>query len=264
MMRQKDMPTWMPDLLDIVFEAGHAVMSVYRSGQSHVQTKADLSPLTDADRAAHMLLAKALPKLQPHTAVVSEEDADSLKHRHASGQFWLIDPLDGTKEFLARSGEFTVNVALVEDGKALLGVVYAPALNQMYWGGAAHGSWRKWDQQAAQTVRVSPKLVGSLCRVVASKSHMNDDTREWIKRLGPTQLVQAGSSLKFCRLAEGAADVYPRMGPTCEWDTAAAQAVLEGAGGGVMDLQGFALRYGKANVLNPAFVAVGDKSWLAA
>jgi 3'(2'), 5'-bisphosphate nucleotidase len=192
---------------------------------------------------------------------VSEEDEASLHHRVTEQRFWLIDPLDGTKEFIARNGEFTVNIALIDQGRSVLGVVYAPALDTLYWGGRGLGAFRL-HLGATTPLRVAPRTTGTPCRVLASKSHLNADTQAFIDRLGHVGLVQAGSSLKFCRIAEGEADLYPRLSPTCEWDTAAAQAVLEGAGGTVVDLDGRALHYGKSAILNGSFVAVGDAEWM--
>lgn len=247
-----------PEICALARLAGDAIMAVYdRAEVASVQlaNKADQSPLTQADLASHQVISEGLARLRPDLAVVSEEDADSMRHRTSVGSFWLIDPLDGTKEFLARNGEFTVNIALVVDTQPAWGVVYAPALEQMYWGGKGWGAWRSVAGQV-EPVRVSaPVCVGSRYRVVASKSHLNAETLAFIEQLGAADLVQAGSSLKFCRVAEGLADVYPRLAPTCEWDTAAAQAVVEGAGGHVVDVQGAALRYGKAEVLNPHFIA---------
>ena len=241
--------------------AGEAIMEVYAAGTVQVQHKQDGSPVTAADRAAHRVLAGELAPLLPDCPVVSEEDEVSLQHRRATGRFWLIDPLDGSKEFIARNGEFTVNIALVDAGRTVLGVVYAPALDALYWGGAGLGAQRSVrGETMALCVLPMPTDERSV-RVVASKSHLNEETRGWIARLGEVSLVQAGSSLKFCRVAEGQAELYPRLAPTCEWDTAAAQAVLEGAGGAVMDMQGQPLRYGKADVRNPAFVAVCDAAW---
>lgn len=248
-------------ILPVARQAGGAIMAVYLSGAGDVQHKEDGSPVTQADLAAHRVISKRLLSLQPHCPVVSEEDPGSQIYRQGKGRFWLIDPLDGTKEFIARNGEFTVNIALIEDGRSVWGVVYAPALDAMYWGGSGLGAFRRVGgvtvaiQQSADTDRSS-------CRVVASKSHLNDATQTFIDRLGPVRLVQAGSSLKFCRVAEGAADIYPRLAPTCEWDTAAAHAVLEGAGGAVVDLQGQPLVYGKPDVLNPSFIATRDMALL--
>ena len=251
-------------VLDLAKSAGERIMDVYADmlatsperTTALVSHKDDGSPLTRADLLAHQVIAQGLAALTPQIAVVSEEDAKSLVHRLPTGTFWLIDPLDGTKEFLARNGEFTVNVALIQNGATVFGVVLAPALGQSYWGGVGLGAFRSIGQRV-ETIQVTPpgKRMQQPLRVVASKSHMNAQTVEFINRLGPHQLIQAGSSLKFCRVAEGAADVYPRLGPTCEWDTAAAQAIVEAAGGSVCALDGSTLRYGKPELLNAHFVA---------
>ena len=232
-------------------------MAIYRRESAEVSHKADASPVTEADLAAHRVLATHLAHLLPGCQVVSEEDPASLGYRQSAGRFWCIDPLDGTKEFIARNGEFTVNIALIEEGRSTLGAVYAPAIDALYWGGAGLGAFRCIDDQTV-AINVAPAAEGRACRVVASKSHLNEATQAMIDRLDDVSLVQAGSSLKFCRVAEGAADIYPRLAPTCEWDTAAAQAVLEGAGGSVVDLHGQPLLYGKPNVLNPSFIATRD------
>jgi 3'(2'), 5'-bisphosphate nucleotidase len=196
-----------------------------------------------------------LARLTPEIPVVSEEDSASLTHRKPNGRFWLIDPLDGTKEFLARNGEFTINIAFIEDGEPVWGVVYAPALRQLFWGGKSFGSFRQ-AESGTVSLSVSPPVASEQSfRVVASKSHLNSATSAFIDKLGSVELIQAGSSLKFCRIAEGSADVYPRLAPTCEWDTAAAQAVVEGAGGQVYDSKGVRLQYGKPDLLNPHFIA---------
>lgn len=232
-------------------------MGVYRREVTEVLYKEDASPVTEADLAAHSVLTTQLANLLPGCQVVSEEDSLSLAYRRGSGCFWLIDPLDGTKEFIAQNGEFTVNIALIEEGRCILGVVYAPAIDALYWGGAGLGASRCKEGQTA-TIEVAAPKVGHACRVVASKSHLNKATQDMIDSLPLVTLVQAGSSLKFCRVAEGEADIYPRLAPTCEWDTAAAQAVLEGAGGVVIDLQGAPLQYGKPDVFNPFFIATRD------
>lgn len=260
-MRQAEGNELLTKLRAIACLAGSAVMAVCVDGQAGATLKDDKSPVTQADLSAHRVLDKQLQPLLPDCPVVSEEAESSYAHRCQSRRFWLIDPLDGTKEFISGNGEFTVNIALVEEGRSVLGVVYAPAIDSLYWGGPGFGAWRCIGN-ASVAIRVSERNDGSVCRVVASRSHLNAATQELIDRLGPVQLVQAGSSLKFCRIAEGGADVYPRLAPTCEWDTAAAQAVLEGAGGVVLDLQGQPLRYGKPSVLNPSFVAAGSTAWI--
>jgi 3'(2'), 5'-bisphosphate nucleotidase len=247
------LPDFTP-LLDLVRTAGAEVLRIYAAGPCAVEHKADNSPLTAADLASHHILCAGLAQIEPALPVVSEEDADSAT-RCSTGSYWLIDPLDGTKEFIARNGEFTINVALIRDGRPVCGVVYAPALDEMFWGGRGVGAWRRCPQGERAIAVAAPAGTARPVRVVASKSHLNAETMEFIARVGPSELVQAGSSLKLCRVAEGAADLYPRLGPTCEWDTAAAHAVVEGAGGHVTDLQGVSVRYGKADILNPHFVA---------
>lgn len=262
-MRQSDQEVLIQQLLPIVRVAGDAIMAVYSRGTPEVQLKEDDSPVTQADLASHRVLASRLKPLLSECPVVSEEDAGPWVHRQSYGRFWLIDPLDGTKEFIARNGEFTVNIALIEDGRCVLGVVYASAIDALYWGGASLGAFRCMGGQTA-AIKVAASNPGQAPRVVASKSHLNEATRSLINRLGEVSLVQAGSSLKFCRVAEGEADIYPRLAPTCEWDTAAAQAVLEGAGGVVVDLQGMPLLYGKPDVLNPSFIATRDTALIPA
>lgn len=245
-------------LIQLTRKAGDEVLAVYeRPGGGGVHTKADDTPLTEADLASHRCLVAGLAGLLPGVPVVSEEDAASLEHRRAEGLFWLIDPLDGTKEFIARNGEFTVNVALVEHGRPVLGLVHAPVLDELFVGSPAGAEVHRRGSVQAISVRLpSPRPL----RVVASKSHMNDQTRDFIAALGPHTLVQAGSSLKFCRVAEGAADCYPRLGPTAEWDTAAAQAVVEAAGGCVTAIDGTPLSCGKPDLINPSFVA-SSRPW---
>jgi 3'(2'), 5'-bisphosphate nucleotidase len=217
--------------------------------------KPDDSPLTRADLAAHDCIAQGLRRLTPNIPVVSEEDAASQAQRLQHPRYWLIDPLDGTREFLARNGQFTVNLALIESGISVWGVVHAPVSGLTYWGGAGLGAWRQQAQVTTSIQAMPHRDPAKPCRILASKSHLNDATRQFIDQVQPHVLLQVGSSLKFCQMAEGLADVYPRLSPTCEWDTAAAQAVLEGAGGAVLNLQGQPLRYGKADIYNPQFLA---------
>jgi 3'(2'), 5'-bisphosphate nucleotidase len=247
-------------LPDIAKAAGDAILDVYNSPQAMqgrgVQHKADASPLTEADLSAHRVIVQQLAALGSQIPIVSEEDEASHARRVPVGAFWIIDPLDGTKEFIARNGQFTVNIALVRDGAPVLGVVYAPVLDEMFWNVPEQGAWVR-RAGATHRVHVATKTARAdqPVRVLASRSHMTPETEAFIRSLGAHEVVQAGSSLKFCRIAEGAADCYPRLGPTCEWDTAAAQAVLEAAGGHVQSLDGVRLGYGKSDVLNPSFVA---------
>ena len=255
-MRQQLLDIGLLDQVAILCRAaGAAILEVYgRDGGIVAQAKADASPLTEADLASHRVLVAGLASLAGGVPIVSEEDDASLVHRRPRGECWLIDPLDGTKEFIARNGQFTVNVALVRDGFPVVGFVYAPVLDELFVGGEGIGAHRERAGERV-AIAVAPKRAGAPLRVVASRSHMNDATRTYLERLGAHDLVQAGSSLKFCRVAEGAADCYPRIGPTAEWDTAAAQAVLEAAGGVVHDLHGQRLRCGKPVNRNDGFVA---------
>lgn len=249
-----DLQTLTEQALTLARAAGEEIMAIY-AGDFDVTLKADKSPLTAADMASHRVIVAGLEALSPRLPVLSEEAADIPWSERQSWQtFWLVDPIDGTKDFVNRSGEFTVNIALIQDGRPVAGVVTAPALGQEFWGIVGQGAWlRENGQTRALEVQTPPEEI----RVLASKNHLNEDTRQFIDGLGPHRLVQAGSSLKFCRIAEGLADLYPRCGPTCEWDTGAAQAVLEAAGGTVRTFDGQPLVYGKENVLNPFFVASG-------
>jgi 3'(2'), 5'-bisphosphate nucleotidase len=245
--------------------AGAAILRVYERDFS-VEIKDDRSPLTEADRAAHELIVAELGGLQPRWPVLSEESpASALTMRRSWDRYWLVDPLDGTKEFIKRNGEFTVNIALIDKHEPVLGVVLSPVLGIEYSALRGHGAFKSRAGGAPQPIRVRDKAAVPL-RVVGSRSHASESLVAYVNGLGPHEMQPMGSSLKICLVAEGAADVYPRLGPTSEWDTAAAQAILEGAGGVMMDLAGQPLRYNtKEQLLNPHFVAYGDRNrdWLA-
>lgn len=246
--------------VEIARAAGEAIMRVYATEFS-VDHKADDSPLTLADREAHRIIVSRLRSLTPEIAVLSEESAASqhdFARRGAWHELWLVDPLDGTREFVKRNGEFTVNIALIRSHRPVLGVVMIPAANTVYFAAEGLGARRAAGNQAAERIRTrTPARAPPV--IVGSRSHGGDSLQALLQRLGPHELCAVGSALKFCRVAEGAADFYPRLGPTCEWDTAAGQAVLEGAGGAVLDLQGLPLRYNRREtLLNPHFMAVGD------
>jgi 3'(2'), 5'-bisphosphate nucleotidase len=245
-------------VLAIARQAGGEILKVYHSA-FNVETKDDLSPLTAADRASHELIARELARLTPGIPVWSEESATlPFTERRRWAWFWLVDPLDGTKEFIRRNGEFTVNIALVAGHAAVLGVVHVPALDRVYFGCPGSGAWRRDAGEVPLAIHVS-RPAREPVRVVGSRSHRGGSLDAFLARLGPHQLVTMGSSLKFCLVAEGAADIYPRLGPTSAWDTAAAQAVVEGAGGQVVDRDGNPLRYNtRESVLNPDFLVFGD------
>ncbi len=254
-------------LVPVVQKAGQLEMEIYHQGFT-VETKKDGSPATMADRAAETLILAALAKIAPDIPVIAEEAASEGNIPQIGELFFLVDPLDGTKEFIRKSHEFTVNIALIEHGAPVFGIVYAPAIQQLYLTLAADRAvMAKMDPDGADISMNELQLVEIKTRpapdtglsVVASKSHMTDETREFIEQYKVGQLKSAGSSLKFCLLAKGEADLYPRFGPTMEWDTAAGHAVLKAAGGQVIQTDGRPFIYGKAeqNYLNPFFIARG-------
>lgn len=244
--------------------AGAEILEVYRSGAVAASAKQDNSPLTEADLRAHRCIVSALGKLTPAIPVLSEEASDiAYEVRRGWRRYWLIDPLDGTKEFLSRNGEFTVNIALIEDGRPVLGVVHVPVSGVSYWGHAG-GAWRADGDSPAGPIAVRSS-VGPAIQIAGSRSHRGDSLDRFLAIIGPHEFLSMGSSLKFCLVAEGRADLYPRLGPTSEWDTAAAQAVVEAAGGAVVTLSGEPLRYNtKAEFLNPHFLVYGSREhdWL--
>jgi len=241
-------------LLGLSWEASDAILAIYESSDLGIATKDDQSPVTQADLAAHQVLVKELSALTPDIPIVSEEDPESLRIPETHTRFWLIDPLDGTKEFIQRNGEFTCNLALIDAHRTVYGFVSVPVLGLLYRGGQGLGAKRLTRDGSVTVIQCAKQT--DLTRVVASKSHLNPETEAFIEAIKtPVELIQAGSSLKFLRIAEGAADLYPRLAPTCEWDTAAAQAVLEGAGGSVTQVDGSPLVYGKREILNPHFIA---------
>lgn len=244
-------------VIEIARQAGAAIMEIYRSDDAGETRKEDKSPLTRADLASHHIIIEALAKLTPGIPVLSEEAADiPYSVRSEWESFWLVDPLDGTKEFIKRNGEFTVNIALIENGISILGVVYAPVLDICYYGARGTGAYVQRGNAAARRIAVKPHHAGEPIMVVASRSHSDARTAVLLQQLGECRLVSMGSSLKLCLVAEGAAHFYPRLGPTMEWDTAAAHAVVNAAGGMVCDLNGEALRYNKVDLHNPEFLVL--------
>jgi len=248
-------------LCAIADAAGQEVMAVY--GRDYqIWSKDDQSPLTEADLRADRVIRQGLEEAFPGIFILSEESSSPGGIR--TDPFFLVDPLDGTKEFLNRNGEFTVNIALVHGGRTLAGVVLAPALGELFYAAQGLGAWKR-DSSGVRSLRVASHDASQPLRVIGSRSHGGDTLAGWLARLPVAHtFVAAGSSLKFCRIAEGQADLYPRLGPTSQWDTAAAQCVLEAAGGVVIDLEGSPLNYGlERPLLNPGFLAAGDKQWLS-
>jgi len=260
------MSTFNEPVIALARAAGAAIMHIYVR-DFEVEKKSDNSPLTEADMASHHIIVDGLRALTPDIPVLSEESADvPWETRRRWTRYWLVDPLDGTREFVKKNGEFTVNIALVENGAAVFGVVYAPALDILLHGEQGIGAFVR-DNHADVPVQTRRPALSPL-RVAASRSHLDARTAAAMERMGEVETQGLGSSLKFCRIAEGLIDVYPRFGPTSEWDTAAAQAVLEAAGGVLLRLDGSALTYNtKESLLNPDFIALGDRdlpwaSWL--
>ena len=253
----------------LAHDAAAAILAVYEHA-FEVERKADASPVTAADLAAHRILVEGLEALTPDIPVLSEEAAeDATWHmRREWRRLWLVDPLDGTREFVKRNGEFSVNLALIEDGEAIFGIVQAPVTGDLWH--ATRGGPALHRAGAMERAVHSRRPARAPLRVAASRSHRDGRTDAFIARMGDVEPVGLGSSLKFCRLADGGLDVYPRFGPTSEWDTAAGQVVLECAGGIVVDRKGRPLRYNQRDtLLNGDFLAVGDPSlpwreWMAA
>jgi 3'(2'), 5'-bisphosphate nucleotidase len=243
-------------IVPIALAAGAAIMEVYSRDFSTTE-KEDKSPLTEADLASHHVIVQRLTELDPTIPILSEESkALPFSERKDWGRFWLVDPLDGTKEFIKRNGEFTVNIALIEDGQVTLGVVHAPVLGTTYAGESQGTAWVERDGRRTR-IQCAPYSSPPL-KIVASRSHAGPETEELVEglrsKVGNVELVSIGSSLKLCLVAEGAAHLYPRLGPTMEWDIAAAHAVVAGAGASMSDVDGNPIRYNKENLLNPYFL----------
>jgi len=249
------------NIIDISKQAGDAIMTVYNSDDFNVQLKSDDSPLTKADIAANDIIVAALTKLTPDIPILSEESAKApYETRKHWTKFWLVDPLDGTKEFVKRNGEFTVNIALIENGNPILGVVYAPVLDTTYSAANGIGAFKQEANKPAQEIKTADYRNQKL-KVVASRSHAGPDLQAFLDKLGDYDVISMGSSLKLCLVAEGAAHLYPRLGPTMEWDTAAAHAVVNAAGGQVENLEKEPLQYNKENLLNPYFMVVAEEAY---
>ena len=258
-----------PNILQIITiaeKAGEAVMGIYSQSDFAESYKEDSSPVTRADMASHDVSTELLRRLTPGLPILSEESKMvSYEERKSWRNYWLIDPLDGTKEFLKRNGEFTVNIALIEEGTPVLGVVCAAALGITYYATKGKGAFKKEKDGNVREISVSECKKNTL-KIVASRSHKGERLENFLKRLsskiGAFEYVSMGSSLKLCLVAEGVAHIYPRLVPTMEWDTAAAQCVVEEAGGTVADMRGTPLRYNKENLLNEDFIVLSSNELL--
>jgi len=243
----------------IAVEAGKLIMEHYNNAPGDITLKDDQSPVTAADIAANDYIVRELQKLTPTIPIVAEEHSAEMNNKLANSPlFWLVDPLDGTKSFIKRKGEFTVNIALIDHHIPVMGVVYVPVTEVLYYGESTH-AWKQEAGQAAKVIHVAvPGDDGAI--VIASLSHRTPETDDYIERIKVKSLISASSSVKFCLLAEGAAHVYPRFGRTMEWDTAAGHAVLIGAGGCVTNIDDTPFMYGKKLFENPYFIAYGGRS----
>ncbi|PSL16170.1 3'(2'),5'-bisphosphate nucleotidase [Marinobacterium halophilum] len=242
----------------IAHEAGSAILQVYGEDDFGVEHKADESPLTRADLAANAVIVAGLKGLQPRLPILTEEAVEDFTGPDTEGRYWLVDPLDGTKEFIKRNGEFTVNIALIEQGRPVLGVVHAPVLDQTWLAAEDQGAFRVDNGGERQSIHVSTHQPGKPWKVYGSRSHLGPHTLAWMEALGAYELIRMGSSIKLCLVAEGAGHLYPRLGPTCLWDTAAAHAVINAAGGQLLTPEGKELSYANpAATLNPHFIVYG-------
>lgn len=249
------------DFNPIMIQAGAEILRIYATDFA-VTDKADQSPVTEADSAAERIILEGLAHIAPGIPIVAEEEAAAGRIPDIADRFFLVDPLDGTKEFISRNGEFTVNIALIENGEPIRGAVYAPALGRLYWGARGEGAYVAEVTGGvlgpSKPIRTRPAPAEGLI-AVGSRSHGGSETEEYLKAFHVNTFRAAGSSLKFCLVAEGVADIYPRLGRTMQWDTAAGDAVLRAAGGRVETLDGQPLPYGKngSDFANPYFVAFG-------
>ncbi|TMP43107.1 3'(2'),5'-bisphosphate nucleotidase [Pseudoalteromonas citrea] len=250
-MNQTDL---LEEVLHLSRQAGEAIMPIYAKDFA-VEYKADESPVTDADIAAHKVIVAGLQALTPKTPILSEESAHiPWATRQTWDEYWLVDPIDGTKEFIKKNGEFTVNIALIKAGKPILGVVHAPALNVSYLAADAIGAFRECGEARIE-LKVTKKTNTGKINVVGSRSHPSPDLAAYLEQFDDVEMVPKGSSLKLCLVAEGSADIYPRLGPTSEWDTGAGHAVAEIAGATVTKVDGSPLTYNqKDSYLNPYFI----------
>jgi len=238
----------------IAVAAGKAILKIYNSGDKiHVSLKKDHSPLTIADKTAHDIIAKGLEKIDPAVPVLSEEGADiDYETRRNWDYFWCVDPLDGTKEFIYRTDEFTVNIALIHQQKSILGFIYVPVSDTLYYGSSITGSYRRKGEGESEKLSVDHSTTA--WTAIGSRSHASEEEKEVLSRYPVTDTIAAGSSLKFCRIAEGAAQIYYRHGPTMEWDTAAGQAIAENSGAIMTKPDGIPFEYNKPSLLNGGFI----------
>jgi len=242
-------------IIEISKEAGKAILEIYNTNFDY-QIKEDLSPLTKADTLSHNIICQRLKILTPDIPILSEENSDiPFNIKSLWKQYWLVDPLDGTKEFIKRNGEFTVNIALINNNEPVFGVIYIPIDNRLFWGSKIHGAYEIKNGKNQIKIHASTK---NIKKIAVSRSHGNKEINNLLEKLDTYTIVNIGSSLKFCLIANGEINIYPRLGPTSQWDTAAGEAILKSAGGSVIDLELRNIVYNKENLLNPNFIATND------
>lgn len=247
-------------VIQVAYQAGKVIMEVYDAGY-HIEQKSDLTPVTEADMAANNIIETTLKDLTPHLPMLTEESCpNTFEERQNWQRYWLIDPLDGTREFIKRNGEFTVNIALIDGTEAVLGVVYAPVKGVLYYAAKGQGAFKQASTNQPKAIHVREKR-GKKTVVACGRSEPSEAMQAFMARLGEYEIIRVGSALKSCLVAEGKVDLYARLGPTSEWDTAAAQCIVEEAGGAITDTQMQRLSYNtKDDLLNPHFFVTGDKS----
>ena len=259
-MAEQDLKELLDPVIQIAYQAGKAIMEVYDAGFS-IEEKSDHTPVTEADMAANNVIESGLRELTPHLPILTEEVKPTpYAERKKWPRYWLIDPLDGTREFIKRNGEFTVNIALIDGGESVMGLVYAPVIGVLYYAAKGQGSFKQASLNEPKAIHVRDKCSGKTI-VACGRSNPSKEMKDFIKNLGEHEIIRVGSALKSCLVAEGKADLYARLGPTSEWDTAAAQCVVEEAGGAITDTQMQRLQYNnKDDLLNPHFFVAGDVS----
>lgn len=259
-MAEHDLKELLDPVIQIAYQAGKVIMGVYDAGFS-VEKKSDHTPVTEADIAANKAIVSSLKELTPHLPILTEEEKPTpYSQRKKWPRYWLIDPLDGTREFIKRNGEFTVNIALIDGDESVMGVVYAPVIGVLYYAAKGQGAFKQASTNEPKAIHVREKCSGKTI-VACGRSHPTEEMESFIKNLGKHEIIRVGSALKSCLVAEGKADLYARLGPTSEWDTAAAQCVVEEAGGAITNTEMQRLRYNtKDDLLNPHFFVAGDTS----
>ena len=259
-MPEHDLKELLDPVIQIAYQAGKVIMEVYDAGFS-VEEKSDHTPVTEADMAANKVIESSLKELTPHLPILTEEAKPTpYSERKKWPRYWLIDPLDGTREFIKRNGEFTVNIALIDGGESVMGLVYAPVIGVLYYAAKGQGAFKQASTNEPELIHVKEKCSGKTI-VACGRSHPTEEMENFVKSLGEHEIIRVGSALKSCLVAEGKADIYARLGPTSEWDTAAAQCVVEEAGGAITNTAMQRLRYNsKDDLLNPHFFVVGDTS----